>query len=229
LYNHGKQSFAASDLTPADLSHEDDGDEYDDSAYAGDDDGDVSSFFVTISDRDSGEKFVGQVSIEGSRWVEKTVSGNPPYKWPGGNYMSYLSPEDVMQWIRKDYSRGYDVEGPIYDRNEATASYESVDADLAALRTRAGISKKETVEEEQIDENRDIDLTHLSSADITAALRRNGKAGNVAAARYVGERDRQSIYRVRFVDGTTRNVSVSASRIRGETTIHADYWSFGDH
>ena len=87
--------------------------EYDDED---EEDDQPNGFYVAISSEDSGV-FVGMITKQGSKWRESTVHGNPPYKW-GSGYMGYLTPEDIMQWIRKDYGRSYDVEGPFFDDSE---------------------------------------------------------------------------------------------------------------
>jgi hypothetical protein len=73
-------------------------------------------FFVCIGDEEDGG-FVGMLTKEGGRWREVTVSGTPPYKW-GTGYMSYLTPDDIMQHIRNDF-RHSDVAGPFSDEQDA--------------------------------------------------------------------------------------------------------------
>lgn len=73
-------------------------------------------FFVCIGDEDGG--FIGMVTKDGGKWREVKVAGNAPYNW-GGTYMSYLSPQDVMQHIRNDYGRHADVKGPFSDEESA--------------------------------------------------------------------------------------------------------------
>lgn len=92
-----------------DLAEEYDEDEDD---YEDEDQG----FFVALGSEDEGG-FVGMVTKDGGKWRESRVSGNAPYNW-GGSYMGYLTPDDVMTWIRKDY-RNYDVEGPFDSEEEA--------------------------------------------------------------------------------------------------------------
>ena len=86
--------------------------EYDEDDYEDDDQG----FFVALGNEDDGG-FVGIVTKDGGKWREGQVSGKAPYNW-GGSYMGYLTPDDVMQWIQKDY-RNYDVEGPFSSEEEA--------------------------------------------------------------------------------------------------------------
>lgn len=92
-----------------DLDEDYDVDEYED-------EDDEQGFFVALGSEDDGS-FIGMVSKDGGKWRETRVSGNAPYNW-GGTYMGYLTPDDVMQWIRKDY-RNYDVEGPFDSEEEA--------------------------------------------------------------------------------------------------------------
>lgn len=93
------------DLSESDYEDEDDYNE-----------DEANGFFVCIGSEDEGG-FVGLVTKDGGKWRESTIAGNPPYNW-GGGYMSYLTPDDVMQHIRNDYRRS-DVEGPFYDEDEA--------------------------------------------------------------------------------------------------------------
>lgn len=74
-------------------------------------------FFVVIASENEGA-FVGMINKDGGRWRETAIDGNPPGNW-GGAYMSYLTPEDVMQHIRNDYRRGYEVKGPFDEESEA--------------------------------------------------------------------------------------------------------------
>jgi hypothetical protein len=76
-------------------------------------------FYVYIGSESQGG-FVGTVIKDGGKWREMGGEGNTPHNW-GGTYMSYLSPDEVMQWIRQDYRRGYEVAGPFSDENEAYA------------------------------------------------------------------------------------------------------------
>lgn len=77
-------------------------------------------FFVAIGREDEGA-FVGMVYKEGSKWKEQAIQGNPPHNW-GTSYMGYLSPQDVMRWINKDYGRGAHVAGP-FDSEEDAIQY----------------------------------------------------------------------------------------------------------
>ena len=77
----------------------------------------IQGFYVVITDEDSGP-FVGMVVRDGGRWRERGGRGSRPNNW-GATYMSYLAPEDVMQWIRQDYGRGAEVKGPFYDEDKA--------------------------------------------------------------------------------------------------------------
>ena len=74
-------------------------------------------FFVVVASENSGA-FIGMVTKEGSKWRERAIGGKPPYNW-GTSYMGYLTPDDVMQWIKKDYGRRADVSGPYYSEEEA--------------------------------------------------------------------------------------------------------------
>jgi hypothetical protein len=84
----------------------------------GDDDGVADDgFFVVIANENDGA-FIGMVTKDGGRWRETVVAGDAPGNW-GGNYMSYLTPDDVMQHIRNDYSRHSQVKGPFYAEDQA--------------------------------------------------------------------------------------------------------------
>lgn len=75
-------------------------------------------FFVVIGSEDDGV-FIGYVTKEDGRWYEQRVSGQPPYAWGGPKYMGYLTPRDVMSWIRRDYERHHEVKGPFADEESA--------------------------------------------------------------------------------------------------------------
>lgn len=85
-------------------------------------DGNEEGFFVAIGSEEDGG-FVGMVYKEGGKWREQEVAGNAPYNW-GASYMGYLSPGDVMQWIRQDYGRHSRVKGP-FDTEEAAFDFAS--------------------------------------------------------------------------------------------------------
>ena len=91
-----------------------DDDYNDEDDYEDDED---QGFFVVIAGEHSGA-FIGMVYKEGSKWRERAISGKPPYNW-GTSYMGYLKPNDVMQWIEKDYGRHAEVSGPYSSQEEA--------------------------------------------------------------------------------------------------------------
>ena len=96
---------------------------------AGDEEQQDEGFFVAIGSEDEGG-FVGMVYKDGGKWRESAVSGNAPYNW-GGSYMSYLTPDDVMQHIRNDYGRHSQVKGP-FSTEEAAMQYAQNHFDLGA-------------------------------------------------------------------------------------------------
>ena len=103
LYSGGTHSFHTSDV-----SAEEDEDE----------DKEEDTFFVVFNDS-SNNTWIGEVTKSGGgKWREHPYKGKPDYRW-GTTYMSYLSPDDVMSWIHKDYSRGMEIEGPFTDAQEA--------------------------------------------------------------------------------------------------------------
>lgn len=76
-------------------------------------------FFVAFYEEDEERSWIGLVTKEGGgKWHEKQFKGKPDYRW-GQTYMSYLSPDDIMTWIHKDYRRVTEIEGPFYDSKEA--------------------------------------------------------------------------------------------------------------
>jgi hypothetical protein len=107
-------------------------------------------FFVVIANENDGA-FVGMVTKDGGRWRESDIAGEAPSNW-GGNYMSYLTPDDVMQHIRNDYGRHSQVEGPFYAEDEAM--------DYARNHFDLGADDDYFDDEDDLDEGRmkDIDI-----------------------------------------------------------------------
>jgi hypothetical protein len=93
-------------------------DELDDELDDAFDEPESNSFWIALYDEDENSTFVGEVSKVGSKWIETGGIGSAPYNW-GSRYMGYLNPDQVMQWIQKDYSRGYEVGGPFESQHEA--------------------------------------------------------------------------------------------------------------
>lgn len=83
-----------------------------------DDEQQDEGFFVVIGDEEDYSVFIGMLVKEDGKWRERTYSGNPPTNW-GGTYMGYLTPQDVMSWLQKDYGRYYQVDGPFDSEEEA--------------------------------------------------------------------------------------------------------------
>ena len=75
-------------------------------------------FFVVVSSEDTGA-FVGMVNKDGGKWRESAVAGDEPSNW-GGTFMSYLTPQDIMQHMRNDF-RGAQVK--MFTDEEAAMSY----------------------------------------------------------------------------------------------------------
>ena len=94
------------------------GDPTDDPEFYGDNEG-GNEFYVAIYDEDENTTFVGGVRQDDRRWEEFKVAGRAPTSWGNNGYMSYLSANDVMNWIHKDFDRGYEVAGPFWSRQEA--------------------------------------------------------------------------------------------------------------
>lgn len=116
--------------------------EYDD--IDDDDEEENDGFYVVIASEDSGV-FVGALTKDGGRWRETTVKGNKPHNW-GGGYMSYLTPEEVMSWLHKDYGRSYEVAGPFYDDQDvedyANSLMENSAGCVAGVVNANGMGKK---------------------------------------------------------------------------------------
>lgn len=106
--------------TSAEPVAEEIGDPTDDPEFYGDGNGeeDASEFYVIIYDEDEDSTFVGKLQQTDRRWEEIAVAGQAPNQW-GGGYMSYISPQDIMNWLFQDYRRGYTVKGPYYSKQEA--------------------------------------------------------------------------------------------------------------
>ena len=110
LHNGGEHSFHSSDVSEVERDFDEE---------EGEDNEDHNKFYVAFYDSDEERSWIGLVSKEhGGKWHEKTFKGKPEYRW-GQTYMSYLSPEDIMRWIHKDYGRSVEIEGPFYDPEEA--------------------------------------------------------------------------------------------------------------
>ena len=75
-----------------------------------------TEFYVYIG-REGNGGWIGRISKDGGKWREEGGEGNKPHNW-GTAYMSYLTPDEVMQWIRQDYRR-HEVAGPFLDDAEA--------------------------------------------------------------------------------------------------------------
>lgn len=105
------RSFHSTDVTDLKAKYEDDDEEEDDDF---EDQPDEDVFYVAVvsmDDSDGGDGFVGKVAIIDGKWRELPAVGKPHYKW-GQKYMGYLSQSDIMQYIKKDFGRYYDVKGP---------------------------------------------------------------------------------------------------------------------
>lgn len=99
-------------------------------------DNEDEGFFVAIGNEEDG-MFLGMVTRDGGRWREVAISGNPPYNWGGANYMSYLSPQDVQQWINKDYGRYNQVE--FFDSEEEARDYVSMMSEGITDKIKKGV------------------------------------------------------------------------------------------
>lgn len=129
FYEIDGYSYPSNDALAADPIQEEYGDkpvsgveDYDGAGYDYDDDEEMvddDTFYVAIYDEDENKTFVGGVQKQEGRWREFRVAGEEPYKWGGARYMSYLTPDQIMSWIYKDYDRSYEVKGPFSSKEEA--------------------------------------------------------------------------------------------------------------
>ena len=127
-------------------------------------------FFVCIGSEDD-DGFVGMLTKEDNRWREVALRGTAPHNW-GGSYMSYLTPNDVMQHIRNDYSRGHDVKGPFFDEQKA----------MEYAYNQYGLGDEEDMSEDTIDmpfgsisgKDVDIGLQYQSEQRAYSGLKRLG-------------------------------------------------------
>ena len=77
----------------------------------------VDTFWIVGWNDEESKAWVGEVTQRDSpKWVETASKGAPPSNWGGKRYMSYLSPDEVMSWLHRDYD---EVEGPFFDEDEA--------------------------------------------------------------------------------------------------------------
>lgn len=88
----------------------------DDDDYDGKDGEYINAFFVAGWNEEESRSWIGKVSKSDGKWVESSAEGAEPDNWGGKRYMSYLSPDDVMGWLSKDYD---EVDGPFFDKDEA--------------------------------------------------------------------------------------------------------------
>lgn len=121
----------------------------DDDDYEDQDEG----FYVCIGSEDQGG-FVGMVIKDGGKWREVSVAGTAPHNW-GSGYMGYLSPEDVMQWLRKDYGRYSEVEGP-FDDEESAREYASQQYSLDEAEQQKGADYRDPPEADYGDDYQDM-------------------------------------------------------------------------
>lgn len=78
------------------------------------DEDETEMFYVIIIDGEN--RCVARLEKMGGYWHEECVFGNAPDNFTSKRYMSYLSPEDIISWLNRDYST---VAGPFADEYEA--------------------------------------------------------------------------------------------------------------
>jgi hypothetical protein len=84
----------------------------------------VTEFYVVFADWDEeAPASVGKIEQSDGKWHETEIWGETPLYWGerGGTYMSYLTPQQIMSWLHKDYKK-YDVRGP-FDTLEQAQEY----------------------------------------------------------------------------------------------------------
>jgi len=150
-----KDAVKKKDKTELDEADYDDEDDYDEDSANG--------FFVCIGSEEDGG-FVGMVTKDGGKWRESNVAGNAPYSWGGKSYMSYLSADEIMSYIRNDYGRHADVKGPFYDEDEA----------MEYAQHQYGLG-------ESITEGHGTDINIGDPVEITGDVQFKGATGDVAA------------------------------------------------
>jgi preprotein translocase subunit YajC len=173
------RSFHSTDVTDLKAKYADD-DEEDDF----EDQPDEDVFYVTVvsmDDSDGGDGFVGKVAIVDGKWRELPAVGKPHYKW-GQRYMGYLSQSDIMQYIRQDFGRYYNVKGPFNTLADAKDEAEDsgLELDESAQNMTSSFMNKafstSTVNEDSIgaaDKNKLLKLL--------GALKQRSKAANLSS------------------------------------------------
>lgn len=102
--DNGKHFFHSSDVTE---ENDEDAEE------------EINKFYVAFYQTDEERSWIGLVSREGGgKWHEKDFKGKSDHRW-GQTYMSYLEPDQIMDWIYKDYGRHVEVDGPFFTSAEA--------------------------------------------------------------------------------------------------------------
>lgn len=73
---------------------------------------DEQEFWFTI------DEFIGKIEKVDGKWREYVEDGEAPDNYGSKTYMSYLSPEEVISWLKQDYGRKIDgpfMENPAYE------------------------------------------------------------------------------------------------------------------
>lgn len=158
LHDGGDHSFHSSDVSQNDYEPDEDEEE------ENEDDG-HDTFYVAFYDEDEERAWIGLVSKRGGgKWHERQYKGKPEYRW-GQSYMSYLTPNDIMTWIHKDYRRGIEIEGPFFDASEAE---HFVEHNWGALQESTADRLNFSLFEEWAAASRDKGYSIVNSAPIAA-------------------------------------------------------------
>jgi len=74
---------------------------------------DEDEFYVEITD--GGKKAVVRIYKEGGKWYEDLEDGDNISGVGGKRYMSYLEPDDIVSWLRRDYDSAKITDTPYVD------------------------------------------------------------------------------------------------------------------
>ena len=66
-----------------------------------DDDKDFDDFDVDLADGD--HAWTARIYQQDGKWREQVIDGNPPDGFGQQGYMGYLTPDDILSWLRRDY------------------------------------------------------------------------------------------------------------------------------
>ncbi len=162
----------------------------------------ANKFYVAFYDQDEERSWIGTVTREhGGKWHEKIFKGKPEFRW-GTTYPAFMSPDDIMKWLMRDYGRRFEIEGPFYDSQEAQEHVSHNWGELKEAKNEQqrydvdfGVDTRENLTAAQackfLLSAAKEDLKH-SASEIKYALRTAKAAGNDAHNRsYIAELEKQ--------------------------------------